>query len=283
MSNQKKTYFLCPTWDYHPDGPIQLGNIIISPSSPAEPLNDRERTRPAQDSLFPPTRKTSVTWSKDRLRSGSYGLWTQFLSSFTGLGIDAATTYESSAGIHYSFDTLETIEFMPTAEYLAQNMSAPAVVGYLEKSRFRKDVFMITAVKIARGARAQSALHQTFGAELSVGLDGTMTGAPLTFGPKVCGMHNVGESASFEGSSDFVFAFRLRKIIVHRSGKISHAEFTKGAMYDADWRPDEPRGLPFVIEGLAKQDASAKDLGYDGTAEIVDEDEECICVLPDRE
>ncbi|KAK4034654.1 hypothetical protein C8A01DRAFT_18575, partial [Parachaetomium inaequale] len=63
---------------------------ILSPSTPAEPLNDCERERPTQDSHFPPTRKTGVKWSKEKLRSGSYGLWTKFLSFFTGLGIDVA-------------------------------------------------------------------------------------------------------------------------------------------------------------------------------------------------
>jgi len=282
MANQKKTYFLCPTWDYHPDGPIQIGNIILTPSTPAEPLNDCERRLPGQDSLFPPTIKTGVTWSREKLRSGSYGLWTELLSFLVGLGMDAAVDHESSAEDRFAFDRLDTIEFMPTPEYLARNIAAPAVASYLKKSRFRKAVYMITAVKVARGARVKSAASQAFGAELNVGMDSTLTGTPVSFGPEVRTTWSSRESGSFGGSSDFVFAFRLRKVIVHRSGEITHAEYTKRAMYDADGRPPQRQGLPLVIEGLAGQDASAGDFGYDVTVEVVDEDEECLCVQPGR-
>jgi hypothetical protein len=99
MSNQKKTFFLCPTWDYHPDGPIQLGNIILSPSTPAEALNNPESLPPTQDTLFPPTTKTSVTWSKEKLQSGRYGLWTEFLSFITGLGVDVSVSHDSSSDL----------------------------------------------------------------------------------------------------------------------------------------------------------------------------------------
>jgi len=278
MSNQKKTFFLCPTWDYHPDGPIQLGNIILSPSTPAEALNGPESLRPAQDTLFPSTTKTSVTWSKENLRSGRYGLWTEFLSFLSGLGASASVSHESLAEQAYVFDVVDTTEFIPTPEYLARSMAAPAVVSFLEKSRFRKHVYMITALKVVRGARAKSALSQSLGAELKVGLDGTLTGAPARFGPEVHGEWNDRESGSFGGSSDFVFAFRLRKVVVHRSEEITHVEYTNGAMYDADGRPAELQGTPFVVKGLAGEDASAQEFGCSTTAEVVDEDEVCVCV-----
>lgn len=283
MSNQKKTYFLCPTWDYHPEGPIQLGNIILSPSTPAEALNGPESLPPAQDTLFPPTTKTGVTWSKEKLRSGRYGLWTEFLSFLTSLGVDASVNLYSLTEQAYAFDAIDTTEFIPTPEYLARSMAAPAVVSFLEKSWFRKHVYMITARKVVRGARARSAFSRFLGAELKVGLDGALTGAPANFGPEVRAEWNGGESGSFDDSSDFVFAFRLRKVVVHRSGETTHVEYTKRAMYDADGRQAELQGLPFVVDGLAGEDASAQEFGCRAMAEIVDEDEECICVQPEEE
>jgi hypothetical protein len=281
MSNQKKTYFLCPTWDYHPKGPIQLGNIILSPSTPAEALNGRESLPPAQDTLFPPTTKSGVTWSKEKL-SGRYGLWTEFLSFLTGLGVHASVSHDSSAEQAYAFDAIDTTEFIPTRDYLARSMAAPAVVSFLEKSCFRKPVYMITALKVVRGARAKSALSRSLGAELKVGLDGTWTGAPAKFGPEVRVEWNDEESGSFDGSSDFVFAFRLRKVVVHRSGETTHVEYTKGAMHGADGRPAGLQGLPFVVEGLAGEDASAQEFGCGAMAEVVDEDEGCVCVQPEE-
>lgn len=283
MSNQKKTFFLCPTWDYHPDGPIQLGNIILSPNTPAEALNNPESLPPAQDSLFPPTTKTRVTWSKEKLRSGRYGLWTEFLSFITSPGVDVSVSHDSSAEHAYAFDVVDTTEFIPTLEYLARSMAAPAIVSFLEKSWFRKHVYMITALKVVRGARAKFALSRSLNARLKIGLDSPLTGAPVNFGPEVQGEWNDRESGLFDGSSDFVFAFRLRKVVVHRSGEITHAEYTKRAMYDADERPAELKGLPFVVEGLAGGDVSAKEFGCSAMTEVLDEDEECVCVQPEEE
>ena len=40
--NRAKTYFLCPTWDCPPDGPIFLGSIIDDPLEPETSLNEDE-------------------------------------------------------------------------------------------------------------------------------------------------------------------------------------------------------------------------------------------------
>jgi hypothetical protein len=99
MANQRKTYFLCPTWDYHPDGPIQLGSIILSPRTPAETINPAAaRVPPPPDALFPATSQTGVTWTREHHAAGRYGLWTRFLESSSssvaggggGAGIDAS-------------------------------------------------------------------------------------------------------------------------------------------------------------------------------------------------
>jgi hypothetical protein len=87
--------------------------------------------------------------------------------------------------------------------------------------------------------------------------------------------------AGFEGSSDFVFAFRLRRLRVsRRSGVASHDEYTTGAMYDENGGA-RAQDLPFVVEGVAEEDASAQDFGWEDMAEVVMESEdECVCVLP---
>ncbi|KAK3896765.1 hypothetical protein C8A05DRAFT_39689, partial [Staphylotrichum tortipilum] len=61
MANTRKTYFLPPSWNYHPSDPIQLGNLIISPSTPADALNDPACPRPSPESLFAPVPKTNET------------------------------------------------------------------------------------------------------------------------------------------------------------------------------------------------------------------------------
>ncbi|ROV88892.1 hypothetical protein VSDG_08920 [Cytospora chrysosperma] len=211
MSNLKKTYFLCPNWDYHPDGPVQLGNIIMSPENPAQALNDFERHPPTQSSIFPATTKSGVTWTKEKSHSVKYGLWTEFLSFISGLGVDASVDHNVALKQTFSFDSISTTEFSPTPEYLIQSMSAPAVVDYIKKSRFNKHVYMITALKIVRGAKAEIKHERSIEGQLGATLDGTSSGVPLSGGPGIGGKRNDRDITSFEGSSDFVFAYRLRK------------------------------------------------------------------------
>lgn len=283
MSNLKKTYFLCPNWDYHPDGPVQLGNIIISPESPAYALNDFERYPPPEGSIFPPTSKTGVIWSREKFRSGKYGLWTQFLSFVSGLGVDASVDHSSSLEQTFTFDSITTTEFSPTPEYLAQSMSATAVVDFLRASRFRKHVYMITALKTVHGVKAEAEHERSTEGKLGVTVDGTPSGLPGSGGPSIGGKRTNRDFTSFEGSSDFVFAYRLRKIMTHRSGDMSNSEYTKGAMYDAEGQPMTDQDLPFIVDGLAAQDASAHDFGCGHSDEVVDGDDHCVCVWPEEE
>ena len=105
MSNLRKTYFLPPTWDYPPPphGPIRLGNLIASPSKPvpalyAAPsdLNTSPATAmgPGDGAGSFETEKKNVTWSRDKLRAGKFGVWTEFLS-FLGLGVDVGVGWDA--------------------------------------------------------------------------------------------------------------------------------------------------------------------------------------------
>ncbi|KLU82021.1 hypothetical protein MAPG_01100, partial [Magnaporthiopsis poae ATCC 64411] len=108
MANPRKTYFLSPSWDYHPSGPIQLGNLIISPSNPAEALNGPDCPRPSSSTFFPLTTKTGEIWSSTDLRSGRYGLWTEFLSTLLGAGVGLAVEHASASSQTFRFESTET-------------------------------------------------------------------------------------------------------------------------------------------------------------------------------
>jgi hypothetical protein len=281
MANLKKTYFLCSTWDYHPDGgPIQLGNIILSPHSPAQALNDPQAPRPAD--LFPLTTKTGVKWSTEKARSGRYGLWTEFLSMVTGLGANVSYEHSSNAEQIFVFDFLETREFSPSQDFLQRTLAAsPLAVDILNRSRLRKHVYMITAVKIARGAQAKIVASRSHTGDLKATIDGTLTGAPVNLGPEFRGEARRVETCGFDGSSPFVFAFRLRRIMVHRSGQITQDEYTKGAMFDVD-SAQISQQQTLVIDGLSEQDASPYDFpDVSASGNVLDDEEEVVCAMLD--
>ncbi|KAK4102095.1 hypothetical protein N658DRAFT_485477 [Parathielavia hyrcaniae] len=283
MANPQKTYFLSPSWDYHPSGPIQLGNLIVSPTTPAEALNGPDCPRPPPSACFPPTTKTGETWSSTDQRAGRYGLWTEFLSSTLvglGAGVDLAVEHALAASQTFRFESSETREFLPTAEFVMSCLAAsPAALAFLSRSRFRKHLYMVTAVKIVRGASAETARARSRGVEVGVTLEGALVGgAPVSLGPELRAEKAGFESGSFEGSSDFVFAFRLRKIVVRRGTAevVKNAQYTSGAMYDADVKQD---GVSFVLDEAACEEASAD--GEDGKT-VVEDGEEVICVKPQQ-
>ena len=192
MANPQKTYFLPPSWDYHLAGPLQLGNLILSPAHPAEALNGPSCPRPPSTALFPPTTKTAETWSSSLQSSGRYGIWTQALSTLRGAG--------GGAGAHVGFERAreermvfrfgesETREFAPTAEFVRACLEAsPAAVEVLRRSRFRDHLYMITAVKVVRGVSAEMVSVRERGVEVKAGFDGRVVGGgvPVKFGPEV--------------------------------------------------------------------------------------------------
>ncbi|KAE8369826.1 hypothetical protein BDV27DRAFT_152705 [Aspergillus caelatus] len=242
MTSPKKTFFLTPTGDYHPTGGPREHHPLTS--NPAEALNSTIYEAPAPETLFPVSTKIGVTWSEEVWHSGTYGLWGEFLSFLRlglGLGFVAGgggVSHRSSVEDMYSFDVIETREFSPSQEYLVRNMTAPAVV---------------------RGAKVKSVGSRGLGMDFRVGVDGSGTSVPVKIGLGMTGERKDGICRSFEGSSDFIFAFRLRRIVVHRSGQITHVEYTKRAMYDADGAGNANSPLPFEVSGLASEDAFAED------------------------
>jgi hypothetical protein len=72
---------------------------------------------------------------------------------------------------------------------------------------------MVKSVKVVRGASVKTERARARGVEVGVELDGAlMGGAPVSLGPEVRMEREREESGAFEGGSDFVFAFGLRKI-----------------------------------------------------------------------
>lgn len=83
-----KTYFLVPdrpNFDYPPDGPIAIGNILDDPFDPANPLNAASRLPPAPE-LLVKSYKTDWQATISTSASGRLSLWASFLQNVIGVG-----------------------------------------------------------------------------------------------------------------------------------------------------------------------------------------------------
>lgn len=290
MANLRKTYFLTPSFDYPPTGPVLLGNIISSPKYPDKPLNNAS-TRPA----IPAAALTTITktdWKSTTAKShsGKVGIWAKFLEVVVGAGVDVGTSWERGTENQYKFDKLETSFFEPQAVegYLESAMKAPGVIGYLSKSRGRKPLYIVKGVKIARGVTAKTLRTKANGGRLGVSVDGTLMAAPVSVGPELEAGIKKEDGVGFGGGDDFVFAYRLGRIKVdRRMGEAEEDDYNKGALFALpgveDSEEDEKEKATFLVTEVEGDETVAGEFGEEEMVETLDDDEvdeKCTCIIP---
>ena len=276
----KKTYFLAPNFDYPPSSNISLGRIWTDPSDPGTCIN------PSGPLPFPSTtqvqhgHKTDWRNKTSGEHRGMIGVWARFLQ-VVGLDAEARVTWHNSNGDTYEFKRLDTEFIDPTTEYYTQSVLVPSVAEYIVDTKFKKPIYMITGVKIARGADVEQARWEEAGTHLRVGVNGTTAVSPLAAGPEVTISSSGSETTSSKGSSDFVFAYRLREIY-YSKGKVKHRQHNKGALqalsgsFTKKSKEDDSVIFPMEILGYAGEDVSGERLAVSEEL-AVDEDNGEIC------
>ena len=163
---------------------------------------------------------------------------------------------------------------------------APEVADFIVGSDFKKPVYMITGVKIARGADVALARSKEGGTHIRAGVDGTPAGAPTAAGSEITITMTNSEKTSFGESSDLVFAYRLRELY-YEKGQVKHKEHKKGALQGIDdgstgeTEEETPSVPSLVISGLAEEDVSGEQSNIGGKMAFdEDDEEECYIVAP---
>jgi len=188
-----------------------------------------------------------------------------------------------------------TETFTPTQDFVQACIDASeAARDYVKHSRFRKHLYMVTSVKVAKGASVKTMVTKSRGGEVGVAVDGTWAGgAPVSVGPSVGRGWGGSEGGSFEdASSDFVFAFGLHRVVVKKAGKGeaicsggmkvvgAPRGYTSGAMYsDAESKPMQQDEL--FVDQAASGDATPSDFkGSEGKLVVDVDGGEIVCVRP---
>ncbi|KAK2003323.1 hypothetical protein LX36DRAFT_651208 [Colletotrichum falcatum] len=267
MSSRTPTYLPSPNWDIPADSNIVvLGRLIKDPRDPQSKVPGS-----SEDPVPPPKvyegEKTDWQTTAERTRSGSIGLWAKCLQLVGG---HLSVGQLRSAVEEHRFAALETRYFLPDDDYLARALGDPGVQAYLRVSDRRKPVYLITGVKIARGASAGtgSSTERLVQAELKA--DATGVGAPVEVGPETSWESTDKRGVSYGGSTDYIFAYQLMRMKPKKGGNTSkNQSYVKGALYgkrqEGDGAETELRDA-FEVE---EEDS----LGFLDTWEQVDEDE----------
>jgi hypothetical protein len=273
--NQPKTYFLAPDFDCPPETAIKLGQIITEPSTPYESLNADDLI-PVPSSLTISTSKTGFTARRSQVRFGKYGIWAQILEGAYGGGV--GLNVENSQDGEFSIDEVETTFIKPaeaaTQDYLRKSLESEGVRSYFEGSRFRKSVFVIVGLKIAKGAKVNTGSAGSKGGVAKLMVDGTGAGLPVKVGPEVEGKVGMDESMEWKDEKSFVFAYRLRKVTCKKGKLIEDTAFDKGAFLDGEKEArEEDTELQYLIEDA---DTCVAPNGMSLQSTVADEDDVVI-------
>ena len=278
MANPTRTYILAPTRDTPPEGPICLGNIIASPKDPEEKENrDPPRERLGDNQTYNARKSgwSDIDTAQHRVEGGFFA---KFLSVF-GIGGEVSLKHAGSSSTSLSATFVDTCWFNPTKLYIEESIQDPGVRSYIEANRWRSPVYMITGLMIVRGASASKSAMAEQGMHTQFGVDIT-AGVPLTVGPKSDLERSKERTMLFDHASDFVLAYRLRKIEVKQGGTVKSKKYTKGALYDSDIQDDVDLGKHYWdAPQIVEEEYVAEAASVSSSTIIPDEDATWECVV----
>lgn len=160
------------------------------------------------------------------------GVYAQFLQLATGglpVGPEVHAEHSNRKTSMFAFDTVTTLSFEPTEQYVEEAVKAPAVQTWLSqpKQRFAPVVslFLITGMKLVNGAKIKYSTSKSTKVTGNIGIDAAPIG--MTFGPKGQWSSANDDETEFNRESEFVFAFRVKRLRFGR--KLKAEEYNKGA------------------------------------------------------
>jgi hypothetical protein len=170
------------------------------------------------------------------------GVYAQFLQLATGglpLGPEVEVEHSNKMKNTFAFDTMTTLSFEPTQEYVEQAVKAPAVQAWLREPRQKfalvNTLFLVTGMKLVKGAKIKYSTSQSTAVKGNLGIDVTALGT--TFGPKGHWTRAVEDAVESTREAEFVFAFRVKRLKFGRRTKLE--EYSKGAFMAVGGKADE--------------------------------------------
>lgn len=220
------TYHPAPNFSIPPpdaNGPLRLGTLLVDLHDPT-PLNPADQVSIRDEEIF---KSHLVGFQTVKRRQGNtdLGIFARLLGldGVGGmLGVNGARTKNEILSVA----RLDTEFFMPSPEYIKLAVEAPSVRTFCRATRDRRPLFLITGIKVARGASASVVQMRTVGGGVK-GVPGTTVGL-VELGAKAQGEIVKENIMSFEGASDFVLAYRVARVRTKKDGVQSKA-YNRGA------------------------------------------------------
>lgn len=211
-SKATKDWILTNTQTYEPGKSLRLGQVLLHPRRPADALFSKP-------SSFPPIpaeyirdvgERKNVNVEIESKLDTSFAAWGKLNGAPVAAKAHAETNKETTR--RWMLKKLESETFLPELEYVEKILKSGDVPAATRWWKLQLRVFLVTGVRIARGASVSiTDLHQS-----SAGIDGEIDGLTWNI-PAQSGLHadfkrEMKHAEKAEESSDFVFAYRLHEI-----------------------------------------------------------------------
>lgn len=221
---------------------IVVGNIIASPKRPVPPLIAASSIQKSNSNVMvAESTKTNVEWAREKALAGNFGIWTKFVES---IGLNSGAEYCIERKETFKFDNMETVESFPNDAFLETALRTLPMRSFWERHGPGKSLYVIVGTKTVSGVTIRRSRGELLSGVGDVGLDLAATGVPVSVGPSVEISSSSRDTVSFEGSSDFVFAFRVRRIRLKASGIVLQDDYNRGALFgNSSDDEDEADGL----------------------------------------
>ena len=212
-----------------------------------------------------PTPVVETDWTKtvSTEKGLGVGVYAQFLQLATGgLSIGPEINFENSnkTANTFAFDTVTTLAFEPAQEYADEAVKAPAVQAWLkqpkQKFALTSELFLVTGMKLVKGAKITYSTSQSTTVSGNVGVDVAPLG--MTVGPKGHWTSTNDDAMETSRESEFVFAFRVKRLKFGHGHRVKLEEYGKGAFMAVGGRKgDDECVLMEEVDGTHLQGAQA--------------------------
>ena len=261
-----------PTWfpatnndRFPPDGDIVLGSIITNPKQPENSLNNPLQLVVIPEVLFSRTLADKNHSSNiEKMRGYAAGIQMK-LADFVDSELSHGWKNSKTRGIDAA--RIESKNFRPSEEYVAEAVAKPAIVAHLERQfgYFKKKapgIFMITGLKIAH----EATLHRSGEASTTSNAkaSGDVAGMHMAAGPFGSRDAEDKYTYSFEPDGAFVYAVRLKRFVFRKKDAVLDNEYyTAGAEIHGD---DKKRVAEqkYEIEMVSAEDVTVETSGVAG-------------------
>jgi hypothetical protein len=285
----KQTYILMRNNNYRPDGPVRLGSVLSSPTTPESTIGS-STLLPFPESI--PIQVSSLYDFKSTCaqNSGSkFGVFTKFLSVL-GIGADVGVETAVMTSHSVSAEKLETRFIAPTRDYLELLLQVPAIQEYIKEQRFRANIYLVTGIRVAFGVReGSSSAERKSGVHVSARVDGSMTGGvPASVGPEVTIDKGQKVKMEFGKSDDYVYAYRVKEVHYStRKGKVVSKDI-KGELYSLDRKgvvvekngEADDEHIILEVDDMGQEWLSARAMRSHAVEGIDDDGAACEIVMP---